>query len=51
MPKIAFISAGSTTFATTLMTDVLSFPKLTDSHLTLMDTDNERLGRTEAVGK
>jgi alpha-galactosidase len=49
MPKIAFIGAGSTVFAKNLMGDILSFPELADSTLSLMDIDPERLKTSEIV--
>ena len=39
MPKITFIGAGSTVFAKNLMGDILSFPELAGSTLTLFDID------------
>jgi alpha-galactosidase len=41
--KIAFIGAGSTVFAKTLIGDLLSFPELRDGTIALMDVDGERL--------
>ena len=49
MAKITFIGAGSTVFAKNLMGDILSFPELADSTLTLFDIDNERLRTSEVV--
>ena len=49
MPKIAFIGAGSTVFAKNLMGDILSFPELADSTISLMDIDPERLKTSEVV--
>jgi alpha-galactosidase len=49
MPKIAFIGAGSTVFAKNLMGDILSFPELASSTLTLMDVNVERLRTSEVV--
>ena len=43
MPKIAFIGAGSFGFTRNLVRDVLTFPLLEDSTLTLMDIDAEAL--------
>ncbi len=43
MPKITFIGAGSTVFAKNLLGDILSFPELADSIITLHDIDAERL--------
>lgn len=49
MPKITLIGAGSTAFAKNLMGDILSFPELADSTLTLFDIDPERLRTSEIV--
>ncbi len=49
MPKIAFIGAGSTIFAKNLMGDILSFPELSGSTLSLHDIDPERLHTSEIV--
>jgi alpha-galactosidase len=46
MTKIAFVGAGSMVFAKTLVGDVLSFPALSDSTVSLMDVDAHRLERT-----
>ena len=51
MPRIAFIGAGSTVFARTLITDMLSFPALLDSEIVLMDIDPERLATSEKVAQ
>jgi alpha-galactosidase len=51
MPKITFIGAGSTVFAKNLMGDILSFPELADSSITLFDIDPNRLELSEAVGR
>jgi alpha-galactosidase len=48
-PKITFIGAGSTVFAKALIGDILSYPELADSRLSLFDTDAERLATTDAV--
>jgi alpha-galactosidase len=48
--KVAFIGAGSTVFAKTLIGDLLSFPQLADDlQLALMDVDDERLQTSEVV--
>ncbi len=44
MVKIVMIGAGSHVFARRLMMDILSYPELRDSTITLMDIDEERLG-------
>ncbi len=49
MPKITFIGAGSTVFAKNLLGDILSFPELADSTISLMDIDPERLHTSEIV--
>jgi alpha-galactosidase len=49
MPKITFIGAGSTVFAKNLMGDILSFPELKDSTISLMDINAERLKTSEVV--
>jgi alpha-galactosidase len=49
MPKITFIGAGSTVFAKNLMGDILSFPELAGSTITLHDIDQERLRTSEIV--
>jgi alpha-galactosidase len=49
MPKITFIGAGSTVFAKNLMGDILSFPELAGSTLTLFDIDPDRLSTSEIV--
>ncbi|MCS6846830.1 MAG: alpha-glucosidase/alpha-galactosidase [Anaerolineae bacterium] len=49
MPKITFIGAGSTVFAKNLLGDILSFPELADSHISLFDIDPERLRTSEIV--
>jgi alpha-galactosidase len=43
MAKIAFIGAGSFGFTRTLVKDILTFPRLADAELALMDVDPERL--------
>lgn len=49
MPKITFIGAGSTVFARNLLGDILSFPELAGSTISLFDIDEERLHTTEKV--
>ncbi|MEM6431123.1 MAG: alpha-glucosidase/alpha-galactosidase [Deinococcota bacterium] len=48
-PKITFIGAGSTVFAKNLMGDILSYPELAESTLTLFDINQERLNTSEIV--
>ena len=43
MPKIALIGAGSVVFTRNLVNDILSFPALQGSVISLMDIDAERL--------
>ncbi|NLD44366.1 MAG: alpha-glucosidase/alpha-galactosidase, partial [Chloroflexi bacterium] len=43
MAKIAFIGAGSFGFTRKLVSDMLTFPLLTDATIALMDIDAERL--------
>src|SRR5574341_1039905 len=50
MSKIVFIGAGSTVFAKNLMGDILSYPELAGSTITLMDIDLDRLNTSEIVG-
>jgi len=49
MTKIAFIGAGSTVFAKNLIGDILSFPELANSTISLMDIDQKRLQTSERV--
>jgi alpha-galactosidase len=49
MPKITFIGAGSTVFARNLLGDILSFPELANSTISLHDVDETRLQTTEKV--
>ena len=49
MAKITFIGAGSTVFAKNLMGDILGFPELANSTITLFDIDAERLRTSEVV--
>ncbi|MCP4539584.1 MAG: alpha-glucosidase/alpha-galactosidase [Chloroflexi bacterium] len=49
MPKITLIGAGSTIFAKNLMGDILSFPELADSTISLHDIDEERLRTSKMV--
>ena len=51
MPKIALIGAGSTVFAKNLIGDILSFPELAGSTLSLMDIDETRLYTTQKVAE
>lgn len=49
MPKIAFIGAGSTVFAKNLLGDILSFPELSHSTISLHDIDDARLQTSTIV--
>ena len=50
-PKITFVGAGSTVFAKNLLGDILSYPELAESTLTLFDIDAERLKTSEVVAR
>jgi len=49
MAKITLIGAGSTVFAKNLMGDILSYPELQESTLTLFDINEERLSTSAVV--
>jgi alpha-galactosidase len=49
MAKITFIGAGSTVFAKNLLGDILSFPELANSEISLFDIDENRLKTSEVV--
>jgi len=49
--KIAFIGAGSTVFAKNLIGDILQFPELSESTISLHDIDPRRLGETEIIAQ
>jgi alpha-galactosidase len=51
MPKITFIGAGSTVFAKDLLGDILSFPELSESTISLHDIDKDRLYTSEIVAQ
>lgn len=52
MTKIAFIGAGSMVFTRNLVRDIVSYPQLSGSKISLMDIDASRLGRiTSLVGR
>lgn len=51
MPRIAFVGAGSTVFAKNLLGDILSFPELAGSTISLFDIDEERLSTSEIVAR
>ncbi|MBW4438639.1 MAG: alpha-glucosidase/alpha-galactosidase [Pleurocapsa minor GSE-CHR-MK-17-07R] len=49
MPKITFIGAGSTVFAKNLLGDILGFPELAHSDISLFDIDENRLKTSNIV--
>lgn len=49
MPKITLIGAGSTVFAKNLMGDILSYPELQNSTISLFDINEERLRTSQIV--
>ncbi len=49
MPKITFVGAGSTVFARNLLGDILSFPELAESTISLHDINEDRLHETEVL--
>ncbi len=49
MPKIAIVGAGSTVFAKNLIGDILSFPELAESTISLFDIDPVRLRTSQIV--
>ena len=51
MPKIAIVGAGSFVFARRLITDVLTWPSLQDSAITLMDVDESKLETMAALAR
>jgi alpha-galactosidase len=51
MAKITFIGAGSTVFAKNLLGDILSFPELSKSTITLFDVNQERLETSKIVAE
>jgi alpha-galactosidase len=51
MPKITIVGAGGYVFPFRLIGDLLSFPALRDSALTLMDIDADRLERTASAAR
>ncbi len=50
MPKIVLIGAGSTVFAKNLIGDILAYPELAESTITLHDIDEQRLHTTRGGG-
>lgn len=51
MAKVTLIGAGSHVFARRLITDLLSYPELRDSTISLMDIDPEGLGLMESFAR
>ncbi len=51
MPKIAMIGAGSMVFTKRLIGDILSFPELSDSTISLVDIDKRRLDLITQLAK
>jgi len=51
MAKVAFIGAGSLSFAQRLMIDILHCPQLRDTHFSFMDIDANRLDYTRRIGE
>ena len=51
MPKIAFVGAGSVEFTRNLLGDILAFPELTDSEISLHDIDPGRLETAELLAQ
>jgi alpha-galactosidase len=51
MPKISFIGAGSTVFAKNLLGDILLYPELAESEISLFDIDEERLETSLVVAR
>ena len=49
MPKISLLGAGSTVFTKRLLVDLLSFPELAESTISLHDIDEDRLHTSEVV--
>jgi alpha-galactosidase len=51
MPKIAFVGAGSVVFTRNLLGDILAFPELAESEISLHDIDSERLETAELLAQ
>jgi len=49
MPKIAFMGAGSTVFAKSVLGDSMLTPSLQDSHIALYDIDADRLSESKLM--
>ena len=50
-PRITLIGAGSVVFTKHLLGDILSFPELAESQITLMDIDPARLHTARCVAR
>ena len=51
MSKITLIGAGSPVFAKNLLGDILSYPELAESTISLFDIDRSRLAESEAIAR
>jgi len=51
MPKITVVGAGSFVFARRLVTDILTWPSLSDSTIALMDINQDRLDTMAALAR
>ncbi|GAA3171001.1 hypothetical protein [Nonomuraea roseoviolacea] len=51
MARIVLVGAGSITFAKNLLSDLLTFPELSDSTIVLHDIDQARLDTAEAMAR
>ena len=51
MTKITFLGAGSVVFTKNLLGDILSFPELRDSVISLHDIDPARLETAERMAR
>ncbi len=51
MPKITLVGAGSHVFSRRLITDILTWPSLNESTITLMDIDEDKLGTMAALAR
>ncbi|MGK0238187.1 MAG: alpha-galactosidase [Candidatus Pelagisphaera sp.] len=49
MPKVVIIGAGSLVFSSRLQADILSFDSLRDTHFSLVDINEERLGYAQRI--
>ncbi|MEV0632167.1 alpha-galactosidase [Nonomuraea wenchangensis] len=51
MARIVLVGAGSITFAKNLLSDLMTFPELSESTIVLHDIDKERLATAEAMAR